>query len=185
MIKLKIAAASTVTFVALLLVWSKISEKGYETIMPKLEQQQQQVLENREKFDELVREDMAGLGASPSEQMENTNQPASEGNPGVGMPSRQLKPLGTWTGVRNGGSDNLAYMKFDRENYSLWIKYPAGEDVKEKGEYEFEFDMIHFKPRGKSAYYMEYYMISKREIQLSGYNYYFTFEKDDNVAFDF
>ncbi|UCE66658.1 MAG: hypothetical protein JSU85_01175 [Candidatus Zixiibacteriota bacterium] len=185
MINHRVAAALTVTFVLLLLIWGKLSEKGYDTVIPEWKQQQRQALENRKELDTLVREDMAAPGVSPSDQKENMKQLVKEGFPNAGMPPRQLPPLGTWAGVRKGESDNPAFMKFDIENYRLWIRNPDGEDIREKGQYEFKFDVIHFKPRGKSAYYMDYYMVSKREIQLSGYNYHFNFEKDESIAFDF
>ena len=185
MINLKVVAASTVTFVVLLLVWSKLSEKGYDTVKPESEEQQGQALEDRKELAKLVGEEMGSPGASPSDQTENMKQLVKEKFPNAGMPPRQLPPLGTWMGERKGESDNPAFMKFDRENYRLWIKNPDGDDIREKGEYEFKFDAIHFKPRGKSAYYMDYYMVSKRKIQLSGYNYHFSLEKDESIAFDF
>jgi|GEM_PF-2973582 len=185
MFNLRIAVASTVTFVVLMIVWTNFVDKGYDKIRPKLEEQQQRALDQQREFSKIIREDMAELGATPMGRMANMNQLMSEEIPDQRMPARSRKPLGTWMGVRQGDRDMLAFAKFNKEDYWLWIKNPGGEDLKEKGEYDFEFDSIHFRPKGKSSYYMDYYMISRDGIQLSGYNYNYSFEKDESIKFDF
>ena len=40
-------------------------------------------------------------------------------------------------------------------------------------------------PIGKSSYYMDYYMISRDGIKLSGYNFHYSLKRDESVKLDF
>ena len=182
MINLRVAAAGTLTFAILMVIWTKLAEKGYDKTAVMLEQQQKREAAHQEKFKKLVAEDMAGLGASGIESASEV--PPNELEEPF-MRSRQLRPLGTWMGVLQGDDRKMAFMKFDRDKYWLWIKNPNGEDIKERGSYEYMFDSIMFEPEGKSSYNLEYYMVSRDGIELAGYNYYYKLEREEDLKFDF
>ena len=185
MFNLRIATASTVTFVVLLLIWSKIAERGYDKVMPKIEEKQKRIAEIHQQFSNDIKQDMAGLGGCVEDASSAPLHPSEGDFAPMTMPARQLRPLGTWMGVRGGEENNLVFMKFEKKKYWLWIKNPHGDDLKEKGEYEYLYDSIEFKPEGKSSYMLEYYMISKDGISLSSYNNYYKMEREKDIEFDF
>jgi hypothetical protein len=182
MINLRVAAAATVTLTALLLIWIKLAEKGYETSASMLEKQNRNAAEQQDKFRHLARKDMGELGAQAVEQAEDM-VPDELADPG--MRARQLRPLGTWAGFREDDDRKPAFMKFDKENYWIIINDPAGGDTREKGDYEYLFDSINFKPEGLPEYRLSYFMVSRDGIRLAGYDFYYNLERDENIKLDF
>ena len=182
MINLRVAAAGTATFALLMIIWTKVAEKGYDKTAILLEEHNKKMADQQQQMKKLISEDMAGLGASG---VDNAAEVPPNEFQEPFMRARQLRPLGTWMGVLKGDDKKMAFIKFEREKYWLWIKNPYGEDVKERGKYEYMFDSILFKPDGKPSYSLEYYMITKNGIQLAGYNYNYTLEREEDLEFDF
>jgi hypothetical protein len=185
MFNLRAAAASAVTFVVLLLITTKLAEQGYDEMIPEMEKRQQQEQQRQQEFSSLVKENMAALGGDDQESGGQQEYASNGGIPKIGMPARQLRPLGTWMGVCEGSGKKISFMKFEKKSYWLWIKNAGGEDIREKGKYEYLYDSIEFKPDGGSAYTLEYYMVSKNAITLSGYDYTYNLEREEDLKFDF
>jgi hypothetical protein len=185
MFNLRAAAASAVTFVVLLLITTKLAEQGYDEMIPEMEKRQQQEQQRQQEFSSLVKQDMAVMGGDYQTQVGQQEYASNSGISEIGMPSRQLRPLEPWMGVREGSGKSISFMKFEKKNYWLWIKNAGGEDIREKGKYEYLYDSIEFKPDGRSSYTLEYYMVSKNAIALSGYDYSYNLEREEDLKFDF
>ena len=185
MFNLRIVAASMVTFVLLLGVMSYVTDRGYDKIIPGIEQQKQKALEQQQKFGKYIQQDLEDLGAPPSAFNSADIPPTANEFPEMGQPVRQLRPIGTWMGLRQGDGSQMAVMKFDKKNYWLVIKNPGAGETTEKGKYEYEFDRIRFKPENGKEYWLEYYMISNKAIQLTNYQLSYALEKADNLKIDF
>ena len=88
-------------------------------------------------------------------------------------------------GIRKGEGNKIAIMKFDKNRYWLMIKNPMGEDIKEKGKYDFQIVEIFFYPEGKKSYSMQYDMFSNDGFQLTtGYTSY-KLQRTEDVELDF
>lgn len=185
MINMRIAVVSMVTFVVLLGVISFVADNGYDKVIPKIEAQKQKAKEQQLVLNKYMRENLEDLGASLETNGEDINEFMQGEYPDFQLSARQLRPIGTWMGIRKDDSNKIAIMKFDKRKYWLLIKDQAHGDFKEKGEYEYQITMIYFKPDNKPAYYMDYFMASKDGIQLYGNDFSYTFERDDNITLKF
>ena len=185
MFNLRIAAASMVTFILLLGVMSYVTDKGYDKVKPKIEEQKQKALQQQREFGKYIQQDLQGMGAPPSAYNGADIPPGSGEFPEMGTSVRQLRPIGTWMGLRQGDGGKMAVMKFDKKNYWLVIKNPGAGETTEKGKYEYQFDRILFKPATGQEYSLEYYMISNKAIQLTNYQLSYALEKADNLKIDF
>jgi hypothetical protein len=181
MFNIRIIIASIVTFILLLGVMSYVTDKGYEKIKPKLEEQKEKALNQKKELSDMIRSQMEDLGVSITDMDEN----AGDDFPDLHTGATPLRPIGTWMGIRKDESSRIALIKFDKSKYWLVIKDPERGDLTEKGEYEYYFDQIKFKPAARRNYSLDYEMISRKGFRLHGRNYFYTFEKTDKVKVDF
>ena len=182
---IRIVVASMITFILFLGVMSFVTDRGYDKIMPIIEEQKQKALEQQKLLSELTQKNLEDLGISPSVYLDNMESRLKEEFPDYQSSIRPLRPIGTWIGVRKGKGNQIAVIKFEKSKYWLMIKDSVNGDIKEKGKYEYYFDQINFKPKDKSDYILDYLMVSHNGFQLFGDQLSYTFEKTDNIKIDF
>lgn len=185
MINPKVAAALAVTILALLLAWNGLFKRAYDNTVPPMEGQSRNAEQYGRDSGRQVGDEMEDIGAIAAELPDNPKNQPDDKLPATGMPPRQHRPLGLWEGVCERDGASPALMKFDDEYYWLRIKKPGGADIVEKGKYEYRFNSILFRPEGKSSYYLDYFMVSKNGIRLSGYNCSYNLERQENISLDF
>ncbi len=79
----------------------------------------------------------------------------------------------------------MVFMKFDKEDYWMIVKGGPDGGYKEKGRYEFNFDMIHFTPENGEPYTMDYFMPALKNIEFSRGDVSYVFEKTQEIDIDF
>ncbi len=184
MLNPRILIASVASSILILAATNYVTDRSYDKMMPNLEEQRQKVIERQKLFAGHMRKNLEDLGLSP-EDFDATHPPVPGQYPEMEKTPIQYRPVGTWMGVRKGDVANMAVMKFDKRHYWLMIKDPIAGEITEKGKYDFHFESIRFKPENGEPYLMDYYMVSRKGIQLYGYDYSFNFEKADNIDLDF
>lgn len=184
MLNPRILIASAASFILIFAATNYVTDRSYDKSMPKLEEQRQKIIERQKLFAGYMRKNLEDLGASP-EDFEATLPPVPGQYPEMEKIPIQYRPVGTWMGVRKGDEANMAVMRFDKRHYWLLIKDPIAGEITEKGKYDFHFECIRFKPEDGEPYLMDYYMVSRKGIQLYGYDYSFNFKKADNIDLDF
>ena len=185
MLNPRILIASMASFIMILAAMNYVTNRNYDKMMPKLEEQKQKAAEQQEVFARYIQKDLENLGDSPGDYGVALIPPVPGEYPEMETYSRQSRPLGTWMGVRKGDETNIAVMRFDRIQYWLMIKDPIRGEITEKGKYDFQFDSIRLKPEDGEPYLLDYYMVSREGMQLYGYDYSFNFEKADNIDLNF
>jgi hypothetical protein len=183
MLNPRIMIASTASFIMILAAMNYVTNRNYHKMMPKLEEEKE--ARQQELFARYIQKDLENLGDSPGEYGETLIPPVGDEYPETETYSRQSRPLGTWMGVRKGDETNIAVMRFDRMQYWLMIKDPVDGEITEKGKYDFQFGSIRLKPQDGEPYLLDYYIISRKGMQLYGYDYSFNFEKAENIELEF
>lgn len=165
---------------------SWVTNRGIEKALPALEEQKQKAKKIQFEQAEYIRQSLEDMGASEevirSALVPPTREELSEYI--IKSPSPR-KPIGTWAGIRKGDRTNMAFMKFDRNKYWMIVKGGPNGDYKEKGRYEFEFDMLRFIPENGESYAMEYFMATLKNIEFYSGDISFTFEKTNEIDIDF
>jgi len=185
MINIRIVLASMVTFVLLLGAMSYVTDKGYDKIMPKVEEQKQRALEQQKALNDMMQKGLNDMGVASESFNGEINDMIKQEYPDYKQGVRSLRPIGTWMGIRKGEGNKIAIMKFDKNRYWLMVKDPMGEDIKEKGKYDFQIVEILFYPNGQKSYNMQYDMFSNDGFQLStGYTSY-KLQRTEDVELDF
>lgn len=182
MINLRVTLASTLTFALLLLLWIQLTQKGYENAAVLQEERNRKAAEQQEKSDSLAKKEMTDLEARA---IENAKDIVPDELADPGMRARQRSPLGTWMGFREDDDKKAAFMKFDKENYWILIKNTSGDDIREHGKYEYNFDAINFMPEGEETYRLNYFMVSRDAIQLVGFDFYYNLKSGENEIIEF
>lgn len=181
----RIFVAVVIAMVIIIGSMSWVTNIGIEKAMPALEEQKQKAKEIQNQQAEYIRQSLEDMGASEKIIRSALLPPSKEelSEYIIKSPSPR-KPVGTWTGVKKSDKTNMAFMKFDRDNYWLMIKGTGG-DYTEKGSYEFEFDRLYFTPNDGESYGLDYFMSTLKNIEFYGGGYSFTLEKTKNIKVDF
>lgn len=166
----------------MMMAWSYIADKGYDKIKPAIEKKQKQLKADNQKFKERLKENIQDLGGDPSmlDNMKLSDLPEII-KPGA----RPMRPIGTWMGTCKGEGTRVAMAKFDKSKYWLLLKDPVLGDITEKGKYEFLYDSIEFKPKGKSQYRADFDQVSSRSITIHIASATLMMEKTDNIKLNF
>jgi len=181
----RILIAGAIALLIIMGSMSWVTNKGLDKALPALEQQKQKAAEIQQKQAEMIRQDLMEMGASEEVIRSSTIPPTQEEMADYVIKSpTPRKPIGNWAGLRKGKETNIAFMKFDNDDYWLLVKATGGE-YKEKGKYEFEFDRLNFVPESGEPYDMEFYMNTLNNIEFFSPEYSLTLEKTNNIDIDF
>ncbi len=175
--------------IALLIIigsMSWVTNKGIEKALPILEEQKQKANEIQQQQAEYIRQSLEDMGAS-EEVIKSALAPPSreELSEYITTSPTPRKPVGKWVGIRKSDQTNMAFMKFDKNKYWMIVKGGPNGDYKEKGRYDFEFDMLQFTPENGESYAMEYFMATLKNIEFYSNDVSFTFEKTKDIDIDF
>lgn len=182
----RIFVAVVIAMVIFIGSMSWVTNRGIEKALPALEEQKQKAREKQQQQAEYIRQSLEDMGAS-EEVIQSALVPPSPEELSeyiIKSPSPR-KPVGTWVGVRKGDRTNMAFMKFDRNNYWMIVKGGPNGDYNEKGRYEFEFDRLYFTPYDGESYGLEYFMATLKNIELYSGDISFIFEKTKDIDIDF
>jgi hypothetical protein len=165
---------------------SWVTDKGYDKIMPRLQEQQEQAVEAQRQHSELIRKGLEEMGASPEAIEAALTPPTPEEMTEYSTtgPSPR-RPIGTWIGVKKGDETNTAIMRFEKNRYWLTLENTSEGAISEKGRYIFEIDAVRFMPENGEEYTMEYYMVSTKGIQFFDGRNSFDLDKTEQVEIDF
>ncbi len=181
---MRIVLSSLVTFALLMFAWTYVTDKGYEKVKPKIEQQKKFIFERQEQVSKLMQEDTPELGTDEDIYKQvmkmvapEEYEPKASQNP--------IRPNGTYLGVLKGANTKIAMAKFTNNRYWIMINDNIEGDITEKGKYDFQITDIYFQPNGERDYFAEYEQLSPTSFRIFVGAGQYLFEKTDNVKLDF
>ncbi len=181
---MRIVLSSLLTFAILMFAWTYVTDKGYEKVKPKIEEQQRLIEEKQQQAKQLMKQEIQDLGGDPDlyDQIDGMDIPEEYK---IKPSQRPLRPEGTYMGVLKGAETKIAMAKFDKDRYWIMIKDHVTGDTKEKGKYDFQFTEMYFQPNGERDYFAGYEQMSPESFRLVVGAGTFFFERTDDVRLDF